>query len=332
MPTNRLDTVTMYATFHTDILNLFKGHWQWDNSDNEMHLHHWHSKTRHCYVRYFPDMWNRKRLYVTFSMPKLYNNSNSNTHPVMNFDTNIFMRRLFDELSKVIDVSIIPNSLKSWFPSRTDLFHMIQIDPLDSKEIHRAYGRLMYRGVQAHTYMNTVYLHSASKNPSVLLRSYNKSVEIRDRRSMLAGILPPALEDYHEDMMMCAEYPYELYRIEFLLRRDAIKRYLGKMNLASDMLTMMDEGVQKHLMNTLIKARDMDLDILSRRTYQQVARAVAPTPKTEKNALGIASSIRNHKKPQFTAGQIRNVKKMMAQYGVSVVTADSINIRGISIK
>lgn len=246
MSTNYLDTATMYYNCSFDLRRLFICHWIWDNTSSDSNLHHFCIKTDHAYIRYFPHMYGAGRLYVTFSLPKLYYQYNRNTYNVTNYDNHTFMTIFYSELGKVMDVSKLPTALADWQPSRIDLFRMRTINPVDRKEYLYAYGRLIYRGTASRTYLNTNYLPSSKncKRPNLLLRTYNKTIEEQDKRSLLNGNLPSSVENDHEQLLHDFDIPADQYRYEFSLRRAAIKRFCANNNKPLNMETIMGEFFQ----------------------------------------------------------------------------------------
>ncbi len=201
--TNYLDTLTMYYNCPFDIRHLFIRHWIWDNTNKDSNLHHFRIKAGYSFVRFFPHMYGLQRLYVTFSLPKLYHQRNRNTYNITDYDNQTFMDILYFELGKVLDISKVPKALADWQPSRTDFFRMRAINPVNRKEYLYGYGRLTYRGAVSTTYLNTNYL-SSSKNckyPNLLLRTYNKTIEQQDKHSLRSGNLPGAAENDHEQLM-----------------------------------------------------------------------------------------------------------------------------------
>lgn len=170
MSINYLDTVTMYYPCPFDIVRLFTVHWILDKRDKDSNLHHFCVKTPYTFVRYYPNMYGVRRLYVTFSLPKLYHHCNNNTFNVVDYDNQTFMNILQEELGGVLDVSQLQTQLKDWQPSRNDFFLMRSINPSDRKEYLYGYGRRSYRGNGAVTYLNTNYLvaNKNSKNPSIV--------------------------------------------------------------------------------------------------------------------------------------------------------------------
>ena len=91
MSINYLDTVTMYYSCCSDIRNLFMTHWIWDNNNKDINLHCFCIKTDNAFIRFFPSMYGYRRLYMTFSLPKLYHNSKRNTYNVTDYDNATFM-------------------------------------------------------------------------------------------------------------------------------------------------------------------------------------------------------------------------------------------------
>ena len=175
MNINYLDTVTMYYNCPFDLRSSFTCHWIRDDKNQDKNLHCFCIKTEYAFIRYYPDLYGVKRLYVTFSLPKLYFHYNRNTFNVTNYDNQTFMDILYSELNKVIDISKIPTVLADWQPSRIDLFRMREIDPVDRKEYLYGYDRLTYRG--AYTY--TITIIEKQGNKPILCYSKMKSLNIR---------------------------------------------------------------------------------------------------------------------------------------------------------
>lgn len=333
MRTNFLDTVTMFLICPFDIRRLFNTHWIWDNSDNDCNLHHFCIRTNHAFVRYFPDMHGMKMLYMTFSLPKFYNQCNNNTFNVTGYNNVTFMNILEAELGTVLDISQLSTSLADWQPSRIDLFRMTRINPINRKEYHYGYSRLIYRGVKSHTYLNTNYLPSSlhSKQPCVLLRSYNKTIEQQDKQSLLSWNLPSVVEREHEKLMLEMDIPTDQYRHEFSLRRNFIKRFCNKYNFPLNMETIMDERFQKMLLNELVISRGLHYNILSKKEYRRLMKQIFPTAHTQQLALKLAESIRNKKSAPMSVSQIYRIKRELNSFYISTATTNFVSIKGLEL-
>ena len=205
-------------------------------------------------------MFSYRRLYVTFSLPKLYYQYNNNVFNVSDYDNDTFMRILYNELGTVLDISKLPQFIAEWQPSRIDLFRTRSINPHDRKEFLYGYGRRSYRSNGAVTYMNTNYLvaNNNSKHHSIVEREYNKTVEMQDKHSLVYGNLPVVIENEHEWLMHELDTHADQFRYEFSLRRNAIINYVQKYNLALNMETIMDERFQKLLLNDLVIKRGLN--------------------------------------------------------------------------
>lgn len=333
MSTNYIDTLTMYYPCPFDIRNLFTTHWIWDNRDKNTDLHHFCIKTDFAFIRYFPDMYGVKRLYVTCSLPKLYHHSKRNTYNITDYDNNTFMNVLNAELGKTMDISKLPTVLADWQPSRVDLFRMRSINPVDRLEYHYGYGRLMYRGVWTTSYKNTNYLPSSShgKHPCVLLREYDKTVEEQDRQSLLYGYLPKLVEEEHELLMLDFDIPDHLYRYEFSLRRNAIIKFCNKYNLPVNMETIMNEQFQKRLLNELVISRGLHYHILSKRDYRNIVPQLFYWKQTQDNALKMAESIRNKKPIPLKPHQRYRIQHELNSYYISTATTNFVTIKGLNL-
>lgn len=333
MSTNYLDTVTMFYNCPFDIRILFTKHWVWDDKESDSNLHHFYTKTHYSFLRYYPSLHGYRRLYATFSLPKLYYKSNRNTYNVKDYDNHTFMNRLYEELDFVMDSSRLPTKLSDWQPSRIDLFRMIAINPLDQLEYKYGYGRLTYRGARTTTYKNTNYLPSSvhAKLPCILLRNYNKTVEEQDRNSMLYGNLPSIVEKEHERLMLDMDVPNDKYRFEFMLRRSAIARFCQKYNYLLNMETLMDENVQKRLLNDLVISRGLHYNILCKNEYRRIVSMIFSHKQTIDNALKFAEAIRNKKTIPLTLRQQQYIKSYLNSYYVSTATTNFVNIKGIEL-
>lgn len=333
MATNYLDTVTMYHNCTFDIRRLFTCHWIWDNTNSDSNLHHFCIKTDHAFIRFFPNMYGVGLLYVTFSLPKLYYQCNQNTYNVTDYDNQTFMNILYSELAKVMDASNLPTALADWQPSRPDLFRMRAINPADRKEYLYGYGRLAYRGAVSTTYLNTNYLPSAKncKRPNLLLRTYNKTIEQQDKRSLLSGNLPGVVEKDHEQLMHEFEIPNDQYRYEFSLRRSAIKRYCKKYNKPLNMETVMDERFQKFVLNELVMSRGLHYHILSKKEFRRVLPQIFPTKKSIDLALKLAESIRNKKPAPMKPHQQYRIKRVLNSWYISTATTNFVSIEGLKL-
>lgn len=333
MATNYLDTVTMYHNCTFDIRRLFTCHWIWDNTDSDSNLHHFCIKTDYAFVRFFPNMYGVGRLYVTFSLPKLYYQCNRNTYNVTDYDNRIFMSILYSELGKVMDVSNLPTALADWQPSRIDLFRMRTINPADRKEYLYGYGRLTYRGAASTTYLNTNYLPSAKncKCPNLLLRTYDKTIEEQDKRSLLSGNLPGVVENDHEQLMHEFEIPNDQYRYEFSLRRSAVKKFCGKYNKPLNMETVMSEDFQKFVLNELVLSRGLHYHILNKKEFRRVLPQIFPTKKSIDLALKLVESIRNKKPVPMKPHQQYRIKRVLNSWYISTATTNFVSIGGLKL-
>lgn len=339
---NYADTITMFYNCSFDIRNFFTTHWIWDHNSKKKDFHHFCVYTPSCFIRYFPNMFQKKRLYVTFSLPRFCHASKDNTFNVTNYFTLIFMTKLHQEFSMVIDTTIFPlPSLSDWQPSRIDLFRMRKICSMDRKEYHFAYSQLFYRGIQTKTYENTNYLASSnSRHPSLLLRTYNKTVEKQNKASMIFGNLPTVVEEFHEESMMeeltsfssvSPNSPYDLFRYEFSFRRAAIKRYCDKYQVPLNMQTVMEEDFQKMLLNDLIKSRRLNCTIYSKKEFRNIIKTVLKSKKSIDLAIKLTESIRNKKPIPLTTSQRQRITKELYQHGISVITTNFVTIQGLTL-
>lgn len=333
MSTNYLDTVTMYYNCPFDLRRLFTCHWIFDGTNQDRNLHHFCTKTDHAFMRFFPDMYGVGRLYVTFSLPKLYYQCNRNTYNVTGYDNQTFMDTLYSELGKAMDVSKMPTALADWQPSRIDLFRMRAINPLDRKEYLYGYGRLAYRGAVSTTYLNTNYLPSSKngKCPNLLLRTYNKTIEEQDKRSLSGGSLPSMVENDHERLMHEFDVSPDQYRYEFSLRRAAAKRFCAKFNKPLDMETIMSEGFQKIILNELVLGRGLHHAILSKKEFRHVLPKIFPTQKSIDLALKLAESIRNKKPAPMKPHQEYRIRRELNSWYISTATTNFVSIKGLEL-
>ena len=338
---NYADTITMFYNCPFDIRSFFTTHWIWDSNHKKQHFHHFYANTSFCFFRYFPDLFQQKRLYVTFSLPKLCHVSKDNTFNVTNYSTSMLMNRLHQELSMVMDTVVFPTpSLSDWQPSRLDLFRMREICSTDRKEYHFAYSQLFYRGIQTKTYANTNYLASSNgRHPSLLLRTYNKTVEQQNKASMAFGNLPAVIEEFHEESMKeeltsspssSPNSPNDLFRYEFSLRRAAIKRYCDKYKVPLNMQTVMEENFQKMLLNDLTKSRRLDCTIYSKKEFRSIIKTVLKSQKSIDLAMKLAESIRNKKPSPLTASQQQRITRELQKQGISIVTTNFVTIKGLT--
>ena len=333
MSINYLDTLTMFYNTPVDVVPLFTTHWIWDFSNTDFNLHHFCISTRYTFIRYYPNMYGCRRLYVTCSLPKLYYHSNSNVHNICDFDKVHFMTILRSELRKVMDIAKLPMKLSDWEPSRIDLFRNRIINPVDRMEIHMGYSRIMYRSVPTTSYKNTNYLPSSlhSKQPCILLRNYNKTVEQQEKQLLLYGYLPEIIELEHERLMMNMDVPADLYRHEFSLRRNAVIRYCKKFNRPVNMETIMDEKFQKFLLNELVISRGLHNHILNKKEFRTVLPKVFKTQKSIMNALRLAESIRNKKPLPLSSQQRYRIQHELNSYYISVATTNFMTIPGLEL-
>lgn len=331
MAINYLDTVTMYHECKIDLIPQFKNHWIHDTSNKDRNLHNYCIKTGHCFVRYFPNMYGYRRLYVTFSLPKLYHQSGNNTFNVEDYDNQTFLQRLETELTLVITTATLPTALSDWQPSRIDLFLMRKINPADRLEYHYGYGRLMYRGITSMTYLNTNYLASSksAKHVGVMCRMYDKSKEISDRHIIAMGGIPPVIEDEHEFFMGELDMPEDYYRFEFANSRPAIKRQVEKYHKPLNMETIMDEAFQKRWLNDLIYSRGLHCHILCKKDYRKAVDMLFHWQSTRDGALRLAEAIRNKRPLPLSKSQRYRIQSVLRKSGISIATTDFISIRGL---
>ena len=332
MSINYLDTVTMYYPCRFDIRRLFTTHWIWDNKNKDISLHCFFIKTEYACIRFFPDMYGHRRLYMTFSLPKLHHHSNSNTYNITDYDDVTFMNIVEEELGKVMHISQFHTLLEDWQPSRIDLFRMREIEPTDRLEYHYAYGRLIYRGVRASSYKNTNYLPSSSgRHPGIVLREYDKTVEEQEKRSLLYGNLPENIEREHELKMQQLDIPRHLYRYEFSLRRNAVIRFCKKYSSNVNMKTVMNEAFQRHTLNELVVSRGLHYNILSKHKYRQVVPKIFHWKQTQKNALKMAEGIRNKKAIPLKKNQQYTIQRKLNSHNISTATTNFVTIKGLGL-
>ena len=331
MSTNYIDTLTMFYGCKFDIRPLFKTHWVYDTRDKDANLHNYCIKTRYCIVRYFPNMYGFRRLYVTFSLPKMYHQCNDNTFNVTDYDNQTFMQRLENELAQVLDTATLPTALSEWQPSRIDLFRMRRINPADRMEYHNGYGCIYYRGHFSTTVFNTNYLTSSqlAKHPCILTRMYNKTKEKSDRAIIKMGGIPPMIEDEQDSLMEDVDMPVEQYRYEFASTRPAIKRQIDKFNRPLNMETIMDEDIQKRWLNDLVYSRGLYCHIYAKKEFHDVVDKLFRTQHTKDNALKLAEAIRNRKPLPLSKSQRYRIIKELRGGGISIATTKFISIRGL---
>ena len=333
MSMNYIDTVTMYYQCCIDIRNLFITHWIWDNRDKNKNLHCFCIKTEYAFIRFFPSMYGYRRLYITFSLPKLYHHSKRNTYNLTDYDNATFMNNIEIELGKVMDISQLPTLLADWQPSRIDLFRMREIKPADRLEYHHGYSRLIYRGVRTTTYKNTNYLPSSlhGKYPCILLREYDKTVEEQEKQSLIYGNLPANIEIEHELLMQELDIPDHLYRYEFSLRRNAVIKFCNKYNRHVNMETIMSEKFQRYILNDLVISRGLHFNILSKREYRQIVLYLFRWKQTQDNALKMAESIRNRKPIPLKKHQQYRIQHELNSYFISTATTNFMSINGLNL-
>lgn len=330
---NYMDSLTMYYNCRMDIRKLFKAHWIYCDKSSNRNLHHYCIKTEYAFFRFYPMMFGTKRLYVTCSLPKLYRHSNDNTYNITDYDNDVFMDRLREEMDSVLDSSRLPTALCDWKVSRMDLFRMRKINPADRSEYMSAYSRLSYRGAEAVGYLNTTYLSSSrnTRRTNLLLRMYDKTVERQDRRSMLYGNLPAAVEKKHEQLMMNLDVPEDLYRYEFSMRRAAAKRFFKKYKKPDNMETVMDEAFQKDVLNELVISRGLCNTIYCKNEFRKAVGKIFRTEKSRKLALSLAESIRNKKPTTLTKSQRYRIKRELERHSVSTATTNFVTIKGLDL-
>lgn len=330
MSTNYLDTMTMYYPCTFDIRNLFTTHWIWDNRNADSNFHCFCIKTAYTFVRFFPDMFGCRRLFVTFSLPKLYHQCNDNTFNVTDYDNGRFMSILNKELGTVMDISRLPTSIKDWQPSRPDFFRTRSINPADRLEYLYGYSRRSYRGSRAKNYKNTNYL-TANKDirkAGIIERDYDKTVEQQDKKSLLYGNLPAVIEDEQEWLMHELDIQDDQFRNEFSLRRSSIVRYIEKYNLPLNMETVMNQQFQERILNDLIISRGLHHHILSKNEYRRIVKKIFPTTHTQDLALKLAESIRNKKTAPMSDSQRYRIKHELNSFFIDTATTNFVSIKG----
>ena len=323
MSINYIDTLTMFINCQYDLISFFTQHWIYDKRNTDNNYHNYCLKTDYCYLRYFPNMHGYRRLYVTFSLPKMYSKTDNNT----------FMQRLTEELAQGLDISKLPMTLKDWQPSRVDLFYMRTINPVDRKEYFYGYGRLSYRGVSTTTYLNTNYLPSSNsaRRVGILLRMYNKEKEIKDKKIIKEGGIPKTIEEEHDNLMCKLEISQEHFRYEFASTRPAIRRLFDKLNIPLNMENIMREDIQITWFNRLIVSRGLDCNILNKKEYREAVNKIFPTKATRDNAIRLAEAIRNNNPLPLSPSQRYRIQRELKNHSISTATTSFITIDGLEL-
>ncbi len=331
MSTNRIDTVTMYFSFPMPSYRALKmplsKPWRYRGTAKDQRLHHWFLNTENIFMAFYPDLFNHVRLFVTFSVPRLLNGSN--TFLVQNFDEAACYSLLMQSLSlfpwQQFQQSP-PASFSEWQASRADLFLMHKIPIGQRDEYMGAYELLMLSKYRPKKYGNTYYLNSSrrpDKKSNKVFRVYPKVQEIHDR---LTGTdYPLSVHKKHEAYLLMDEHFSDFIRFEWMLRRSVIKYECNKLNTPPTMHEVFQQQFQEAVLLRLISALGLDRRILSKSNFRKAVQPLFKSQKTYQNALQLARQVRNGQSVTLTKCQTAHVKKTLKDSGIHFITTPYIS-------
>ena len=337
MSTNRIDTVTMYFSFPMPSYRALKmplsKPWRYRGTAKDQRLHHWFLNAGNVFMAFYPDLFNHVRLFVTFSVPRLLNGSN--TFHVQNFDEAACYSLLMQSLSlfpwQQFQQSP-PASFSEWQASRVDLFLMHEIPIGQRDEYMGAYELLMLSRYRPKKYGNTYYLNSSrrpDKKSNKVFRVYPKVQEIHDR---LTGTdYPLAVHKKHESYLCMDERLSDFIRFEWMLRRSVIKYECNKLNTPPTMHEVFQQQFQEAVLLRLISAVGLDRRILCRNDFKNAAKGIFKSSRTYHNALDYARQIRNRQTVGLTKSQCSLVKRILKQNGLHYITTAYHNLAPVML-
>lgn len=330
MSINYADTISMYYNFANKYpynITMPKP-WKFNTHNKDAYLHYWYLKTDKIYFTFYPDMYGTGRLFVVFSLPKLLNGSN--TYNVKHFDEDRCYQIISNKLSVFPWVILAPydkpNSFHDWIASRIDLFVMHQIPAGKREDYQQAYELLTLPRYRAVKYKNTCYLNSSfrpDKKSNKVFRAYPKIKEIQDR---ICAEYPLSVHRQHEIYLQTMDRLEDLYRFEFMLRRQCIIYECKKRNIPSTMHEVLQPDFQKELLSSMISAVGLDRQILRTTEFQKQVQGIFKTQKSKSNALLLARCIRNKRTIPLTANQIYRIKNELKKQNIHFVTHRYINL------
>lgn len=333
MTYNYADTVTMYIDCPKGLklINAPDKHWILKKDISDSNFDNYHIKLDKLYVRYYPKIFGQRRLFLTYSLPKLL--CNSNVFNVANFDEIVCYNLIIDKLHLCIDISGLQSvSFNDWNTSRIDLFIMHPIDPEERVEYEETYSTLRLGKYIPFKYENTIYLNSIlrpDKAAGVVFRAYPKMKEINYRNRLN---YPDDVDHDHEECLQLSDKKTEYYRFEFMLRRTAIRYECKKINVPATIHNVLNEDFQKQLINKMVYRIGLNLGILAKREFIQIINATFKTNTTNQNAKYLARQIRNQLPVnKLNKNQIYYIRKKLRNMNIHIVTSKYIKLKPVEM-
>jgi hypothetical protein len=265
-------------------------------------------------------LYGKATLYISFSLPKVYNNSNSNRDNVESFRVHVLDERLNEIFKRyVYSYYSLPLSIISWNVSRCDFFINHKVDRYHVPIYINTYSLLTLPRYKKYTkFESTCYLMSNFKKgrpASVVLRIYDKDEEMKSRNKHMELINTASdCEDING-----------LIRIEIQARRGKLAKLTGKTSVTA--ADVFDVSFQKHIINDYIHKLGLDRKILCRSNFRTYTNSLSCAQNKKHNIIDCARYIRNGKKcSNVSIYTLRNYIKELKKQGVHIITSDNIDL------
>jgi hypothetical protein len=263
-------------------------------------------------------MYGKTMLYITFSLPKVYNNSNSNRDNVESFNVHVLDEKLNTIFKRYIySYYSLPLSIMNWNVSRCDFFISHIVDRYHVPIYINTYKLLNLPRYKKYTkFESTCYIMSnfiKERPASVVLRIYDKNEEIKSKDMDLIDIA-----GQYDDTI-------GLIRIEIQAIRKKLIQLLGKKEVTA--ADVFDLSFQKRIINDYIHKLGLDRKILCRSNFRSFINSLGCAQNKKDNIIDCARYIRNVKKcSNVSIHTLRNYIKELKKQGVHIITSDNIDL------
>ena len=335
MTTNYLDTVLIYTDCNLNIGSLCKASWRKytpKKSASPQKLQHpyWHRSIENILLRYYPSLYGDNRLFLTFSLPKIYTSSDSNCYHIHGFDSHILHKKLYKILEKCLDISLLPSTILDWNLSRIDLFYMHHVPDKDKKYYLKTYKLLYLPRYVKSQYKNTIYLMSNLKKyrpASVVVRIYDKDLEMEQKSYKIHTLkyYPPSIADDIEKAIDIIDNGplYGNIRIELQIRRAKLRRLLSSKSVT--LKDLFNQSFQEDIMNDYIIKLGLNRKILNSTNFRKYIDNLNFRKDKRNNIIECAHQLRNGNSPFIKSTKYNGSKQTFNNY-VNRLKADGIHI------
>lgn len=337
MRINFADTISMYFTFPlaTNTIGTLPKPWRYKKSTN-IYKAYWFIQQQNSFLCFYPDIYGRVRLFMTYSVPRVL--TGSNAFNTADFDEYMFYQLINKDLdvfpwnSPPFNTIKRPISFTEWEASRMDLFIMHPIPVGEREDYMDAYTLFTLPRYRSVKYKNTYYINSSvrpDRKANKVLRFYPKVKEMYDT---LDSVYPAAVHRVHEQYLQMNESMTDYIRFEGMLRRSILTYECQQRKISTTVHDVFNQSFQEELLFKLIDAVGLNRKILSRREFVQQAKLIFKTDKTYQNALLYARCVRNKQSCTLSRNQIQLIKRTLRSNNLHFVTHRYISLLPVNFK